>query len=73
MAAAPAGARGRGAASPDEAVAAFGDGEDVTVFGGGTILTRVAHGRLCPRRALLIDRAGLDGVHARAAGRRSAR
>ena len=51
-------------ASPDEAVAAFGDGDDVTVFGGGTILTvELAHGRLSPRRALLLERAGLDGVH----------
>ena len=50
-------------ASPDEAVAAFGDGDDVTVFGGGTILTvELAHGRLSPRRALLLERAGLDGV-----------
>lgn len=50
-------------ASPDEAVAAFGDGGDVTVFGGGTILTvELAHGRLSPRRALLLERAGLDGV-----------
>jgi CO/xanthine dehydrogenase FAD-binding subunit len=49
--------------SSDEAVRAFGDGADVTVFGGGTILMPdIAHGRLVPRRAILLNRAGLDGV-----------
>jgi len=51
------------ATSPEEAVAAFGDGSDVTVVAGGTIvMPEITHGRLQPRRALLINRAGLDGV-----------
>jgi aerobic carbon-monoxide dehydrogenase medium subunit len=51
------------AASPEEAVDAFGDGDDVTVVAGGTIvMPEIAHGRLSPRRALLIARAGLAGV-----------
>lgn len=49
--------------SPEEAVQAFGDGRDVTVFGGGTILmSEVAMGRVRPVRALLLTRAGMDGV-----------
>jgi CO/xanthine dehydrogenase FAD-binding subunit len=51
------------AASPEEAVEAFGDGADVTVVAGGTIvMPEITHGRLRPRRALLIGRAGLEGV-----------
>src|SRR3954452_19679705 len=51
------------AASPEEAVDAFGDGGDVTVVAGGTIvMPELTHGRLAPRRALLITRAGLSGV-----------
>src|SRR3954452_10832886 len=51
------------AASPEEAVDAFGDGGDVTVVAGGTIvMPELTHGRLSPRRALLITRAGLAGV-----------
>jgi CO/xanthine dehydrogenase FAD-binding subunit len=51
------------AASPQEAVEAFGDGRDVTVVAGGTIvMPEIRHGRLHPRKALLISRAGLDGV-----------
>jgi CO/xanthine dehydrogenase FAD-binding subunit len=51
------------AASPQEAIDAFGDGGDVTVVGGGTIvMPEITHGRLRPRRALLIGRAGLAGV-----------
>jgi CO/xanthine dehydrogenase FAD-binding subunit len=47
--------------SPEEAVKAFGDGRDVTVFAGGTILMpELAIGRLRPARALLLTRAGLD-------------
>jgi carbon-monoxide dehydrogenase medium subunit len=50
-------------ASADEAVAAFGDGSDVTVVGGGTIvLPELAAGRLRPKSALLLMRAGLSGV-----------
>lgn len=49
--------------SPEEAVEAFGDGDGVTVVGGGTIvMPEVAHGRLKPRRALLLARAGMSGV-----------
>lgn len=55
--------------SPDEAVAAFGDGEDMIVVGGGTIvMPELVAGRLRPSRALLLSRAGLDGV-AREGGR----
>jgi CO/xanthine dehydrogenase FAD-binding subunit len=50
--------------SPDEAIAAFGDGAGVTVVGGGTILMpEVTYGRLRPeKRLLLLDRSGLSGV-----------
>jgi CO/xanthine dehydrogenase FAD-binding subunit len=49
--------------SPDEALAAFGDGRDVTVVAGGTIvLPDLAAGRLRPKRAILLARAGLDEV-----------
>jgi CO/xanthine dehydrogenase FAD-binding subunit len=49
--------------SPHDAVAAFGDGADVTVIGGGTIvMPAVTAGRLRPTKALLLSRAGLAGV-----------
>ena len=49
--------------SRDEAVAAFGDGRDVVVFGGGTILMpQLQGGRLAAPRALLLNRAGLDRI-----------
>ena len=48
--------------SADEAVQLYGDGEGVTVFGGGTILMpQIAAGRLAPTRALLLHRSGLAG------------
>jgi CO/xanthine dehydrogenase FAD-binding subunit len=51
------------AASREEAIEAFGDGADVTVVAGGTIvMPEITHGRLRPARALLIGRAGLAGV-----------
>jgi CO/xanthine dehydrogenase FAD-binding subunit len=51
------------AASREEAVEAFGDGDGITVVAGGTIvMPEIAHGRLRPTRALLISRAGLSGV-----------
>jgi aerobic carbon-monoxide dehydrogenase medium subunit len=51
------------AASPQEAVEAFGDGSDVTVVAGGTIvMPEIRHGRLKPRKALLINRAGMSGI-----------
>jgi CO/xanthine dehydrogenase FAD-binding subunit len=49
--------------SADEAVAAFGDGTDVTVIAGGTIvMPDLAAGRLRPKSALLLGRAGLAGI-----------
>jgi carbon-monoxide dehydrogenase medium subunit len=49
--------------SREEAVSAFGDGADVTVVAGGTILVpQLATTRLRPARALLLTRAGLDGL-----------
>jgi carbon-monoxide dehydrogenase medium subunit len=49
--------------SPDEALSAFGDGSDVIVIGGGTIvMPDLTAGRLRPTRALLLGRAGLDGI-----------
>lgn len=55
--------------SADEAVAAFGDGTDVTVVAGGTVvLPDLAAGRLRPRSALFLGRAGLSGI-SRAGGR----
>ena len=55
--------------SADEAVAAFGDGKDVTVVAGGTIvMPDLVAGRLRPKSALFLGRAGLSGI-ARADGR----
>jgi CO/xanthine dehydrogenase FAD-binding subunit len=49
--------------SPQEALEAFGDGSDVTVVAGGTVvMPELVMGRLKPKRALLLARAGLDGV-----------
>jgi CO/xanthine dehydrogenase FAD-binding subunit len=49
--------------SPAEAVAAFGDGQGVTVMGGGTILVpELTYGRLRPTRVLMLGRAGMSGV-----------
>jgi aerobic carbon-monoxide dehydrogenase medium subunit len=51
--------------SLEDAATAFGDGSEVTVIAGGTIVVpEIAHGRLRPRRALLLNRAGLAGVRA---------
>jgi aerobic carbon-monoxide dehydrogenase medium subunit len=47
--------------SPEEAAGLFGDGGDVVVFGGGTILLpEIAAGRLREQRAMLLHRSGLD-------------
>jgi carbon-monoxide dehydrogenase medium subunit len=55
--------------SADEAVAAFGDGADVTVVAGGTIVVpELAAGRLRPKNALYLGRAGLASIR-RADGR----
>jgi CO/xanthine dehydrogenase FAD-binding subunit len=49
--------------SADEAVAAYGDGDGVTVIGGGTIVVPdITAGRTAPTKALLLSRAGLGGV-----------
>jgi carbon-monoxide dehydrogenase medium subunit len=49
--------------SADEAIAAFGDGSGVTVVAGGTIvMPELVAGRLRPKSALLLTRAGLDGI-----------
>jgi aerobic carbon-monoxide dehydrogenase medium subunit len=49
--------------SPEEAVAAFGDGSDVTVIAGGTIvMPEINYGRRRPEKALLLTRAGLSGI-----------
>jgi CO/xanthine dehydrogenase FAD-binding subunit len=51
--------------SAEEAVQAFGDGADVTVVAGGTIvMPEITHGRVRPRRALLLGGAGLAGLRA---------
>lgn len=51
--------------SPEQAIAAFGDGTGVTVIGGGTVLMpRIARGTLRPRHALLLHVAGMDAVSA---------
>ncbi len=52
--------------SEDEAIAAFGDGADVVVVGGGTIvLPDMTYRRLRPAKALMLGRAGLSGVSTR--------
>jgi len=49
--------------SEDEAIAAFGDGTDVLVVGGGTIVVPdLTYRRLQPKKAMLLGRASLSGV-----------
>jgi carbon-monoxide dehydrogenase medium subunit len=49
--------------SPQEAVESFGDGTGVTVIAGGTIvMPELTAGRLSPGKALLLSKAGLDGI-----------
>lgn len=49
--------------TPEEAVAAFGDGSGVTVLAGGTIvMPELTHGRLKPDKVLMLARSGLDKV-----------
>jgi CO/xanthine dehydrogenase FAD-binding subunit len=49
--------------SEDEAIAAFGDGTDVVVVGGGTIVVpEMTYRHLRPARALLLGSAGLAGI-----------
>jgi carbon-monoxide dehydrogenase medium subunit len=50
--------------SEDEAIEAFGDGTDVTVLGGGTIvIADMTYGRLAPSRIVMLGRAGLSEVN----------
>jgi CO/xanthine dehydrogenase FAD-binding subunit len=49
--------------SPEDAAVLFGEGNDLTVFGGGTIrLPQIATGWLSPARVLLLHRSGLDSL-----------
>ncbi|HEV8460407.1 MAG TPA: FAD binding domain-containing protein [Gaiellaceae bacterium] len=49
--------------SADEAISQYGNGDGVTIVAGGTIvLPEIAAGRLVPTQALMLHRAGLDGV-----------
>jgi carbon-monoxide dehydrogenase medium subunit len=49
--------------SEEEAIAAFGDGSDVVVVGGGTIVVPdMTYRRLEPRKALMLGGAGLSGI-----------
>jgi aerobic carbon-monoxide dehydrogenase medium subunit len=49
--------------SESEAIEAFGDGNDVLVVGGGTIVVpEMSYGRLRPARALMLKDAGLSGI-----------
>jgi CO/xanthine dehydrogenase FAD-binding subunit len=49
--------------SPEEAVAAYGDGDGVTVIAGGTIvMPEITYGRLHPAKAILLKDAGLAGI-----------
>ena len=49
--------------SEEEAIAAFGDGTDVVVVGGGTIVVPdLTYRRLEPTKALMLGGAGLSGV-----------
>ncbi|MGA3220285.1 MAG: FAD binding domain-containing protein [Acidimicrobiales bacterium] len=51
------------AGSPAEAVGFFGDGHDVTVIGGGTVVTPLlTHGGLWPKLVLMLHGAGLGGI-----------
>ena len=49
--------------SEDEAIAAFGDGAEVVVVGGGTIVVPdLTYRRLRPAKALMLGNAGLSGI-----------
>ena len=48
-----------------EAASFYGDGAEITVFAGGTILLpEIAAGRVKPERALMLHRSGLDTLRA---------
>jgi aerobic carbon-monoxide dehydrogenase medium subunit len=49
--------------SEEEAIAAFGDGTDVVVVGGGTIVVPdLTYRRLEPKKAVLLGRSGMSGI-----------
>ena len=49
--------------TPEEAVAAFGEGDGITVLAGGTIvMPELTHGRVKPGRVLMLGRSGLDKI-----------
>src|SRR5438876_840409 len=49
--------------SPDEAAAAFGDGDGITILAGGTIvMPELTLGRRRAERVLMLGRSGLAGV-----------
>jgi CO/xanthine dehydrogenase FAD-binding subunit len=49
--------------TPEEAVAAFGDGAGITVLAGGTIvMPELTYGRLKPGKVLMLGRSGLDKI-----------
>jgi carbon-monoxide dehydrogenase medium subunit len=49
--------------SEDDAITAFGDGSDVLVVGGGTIVVPdLTYRRLRPTKALMLGHAGLSGI-----------
>ena len=49
--------------TPEEAVAAFGEGDGITVLAGGTIvMPELTHGRLKPGKVLMLGRSGLDKI-----------
>ena len=49
--------------TPEEAVAAFGDGDGITVLAGGTIvMPELTHGRMKPGKVLMLGRSGLDKI-----------
>ena len=51
--------------SAEDAIAQFGDGGDVTVLGGGTIvMPELTYGRLSPTKVVALARAGLDTLTA---------
>lgn len=49
--------------TPEEAAAAFGDGEGITVLAGGTIvMPDITYGRVRPGKVLMLARSGLDQI-----------
>lgn len=49
--------------TPEEAAAAFGEGDGITVLAGGTIvMPELTYGRLRPSKVLMLGRSGLDRI-----------